>query len=141
LGKEGGKVIKQYVTFICDNCGEEYLINDTMEAPPQWLIIKCSIVNTEGYINDEERDQIDHFCSVKCAIQFTENIAFRNGWPCLTNLPIRYPILKEHRRPRMGKPRSSNAISYGLMAKSVAARPADALVGVPCRVASDFRGS
>jgi hypothetical protein len=77
LGKEGGKVIKQYVTFICDNCGEEYLINDTMEAPPQWLIIKCSIVNTEGYINDEERDQIDHFCSVKCAIQFTENIAFQ----------------------------------------------------------------
>lgn len=57
-------MIKQYITFECDSCGSNFMINDTMEAPPGWFMIKLSIVNTNGYINDDE--DYDHFCCIKC---------------------------------------------------------------------------
>jgi len=42
------------VTIICDQCGEEYLMDSDMELPPYWMGIPISMANGEGLINSRE---------------------------------------------------------------------------------------
>lgn len=70
-------MLKQYVTFVCDQCGQEYLIDEALEAPPEWLVVNMNIVNTEGYVNEDEREKMNHFCGVICLKEFLDSEDFK----------------------------------------------------------------
>ena len=60
------------VTFKCDTCGKNYLLNDMMELPPLWLGVQLSISNSVGIIPPHESEIFNHFCSQECLIKFTK---------------------------------------------------------------------
>ncbi len=57
------------VTIICDNCGEEYLMDAEMELPPYWLGVPISIANGEGMVNG--REHFVHLCSIQCLTEYS----------------------------------------------------------------------
>lgn len=56
------------ITIICDNCGQEYLMEQEMELPPYWMAVPISIANGEGMING--REHFIHICSLECLADY-----------------------------------------------------------------------
>ena len=56
------------VTIVCDNCSEEYTIDEEMDLPPYWLAIPINISNGEGIVNHES---FAHFCSLQCMAEYS----------------------------------------------------------------------
>lgn len=69
-------MIKQVISFECDQCGVNFMIDDSMEAPPGWLVFKIDITNTNGYFNNHE-EEFNHFCTVKCALAYLNSQKFK----------------------------------------------------------------
>ncbi len=58
------------ITFVCNSCDTEHIIEEEMEMPPNWFGFQIAIANDEGVIPDEERDVYMHFCSRTCLIEY-----------------------------------------------------------------------
>jgi len=63
------------VTIICDQCGEEYLMDSDMELPPYWMGIPISMANGEGLING--REHFIHICSIECLSEYASSDAMK----------------------------------------------------------------
>lgn len=59
-------------TFICDSCGEEYLVtSEFLLLPPHWIIFQPLITDKYGLINNkEEESSLLHFCSTQCVAEY-----------------------------------------------------------------------
>jgi len=71
-------MFKHKVTFFCDSCGMEYLIDEIpMELPPSWILIQPSLANSKGFFPEGYREMYFHFCTIKCACDFLKGEEFR----------------------------------------------------------------
>lgn len=66
------------ITFICDNCGEEYLISgEFLSLPPHWINFQPIISDKNGLITEkEELSPILHFCCQECLTEYTSSEEF-----------------------------------------------------------------
>ena len=70
-------IFNHQVTFTCDACDQNYLINDSMEMPPGWLGMQVAIADTDGCVPDNEQDVFCHFCSQNCFMEFASSDEMR----------------------------------------------------------------
>jgi len=69
--------INHRVSFVCDWCESEYLIDEKiMEIPPSWIACHLAVSNEEGYIPEHERENFLHFCCRECLIEYISNDDF-----------------------------------------------------------------
>jgi hypothetical protein len=54
------------LTLLCDSCGKEYMVDETMDMPPYWMAVQIAIGDKEGFVPEHERDKFIHFCSQEC---------------------------------------------------------------------------
>ncbi|MFA6088633.1 MAG: hypothetical protein WC755_02100 [Candidatus Woesearchaeota archaeon] len=67
------------LTFVCDNCEEEfYLGGEALSMPPFWITAQITISNKEGLVPDlEENAPLLHFCTQKCLSEFISSQEFK----------------------------------------------------------------
>lgn len=65
------------VTFICDICEEQYLIEESMDMPPGWFAVQVAIADKDGLVPNQERDVFSHFCSRKCVAEYAKSDELR----------------------------------------------------------------
>lgn len=58
--------------YVCDNCGKEYTVDDSMEMPPYWFGVQIAIADKDGLIPPHEREIFDHFCCQTCFTKHSE---------------------------------------------------------------------
>ncbi len=58
------------VTFKCDSCEKEHMIDEEMEMPPYWFGVQMAIADQDGMIPSHEREEYLHFCEQKCLFDF-----------------------------------------------------------------------
>lgn len=63
--------IHHEVTFKCDSCDQNFLIEESMDLPPNWLGLQVICSNTDGIIPEHEQENFCHFCSPECLIEYT----------------------------------------------------------------------
>ena len=65
--------VRYQLTFICDNCSTEHMIDSGFPSlPPHWISSQIMISTIDGYIPDHEEDlPLSHFCSIEC---FNEHV-------------------------------------------------------------------
>jgi len=63
------------VTFFCNNCEQQYTIEENMEIPPFWLVGKFTVANKDGHIVDE--GEYSHFCSQCCLNEYISSNDFK----------------------------------------------------------------
>jgi hypothetical protein len=69
--------IVHQVTYHCDGCDTNFMIDETMELPPSWLGLQIVIADSDGCIPDHEREIFCHFCSQKCLMEYASSVAMR----------------------------------------------------------------
>ena len=60
------------VTFVCDSCDKQYMTDESMELPPYWFAVQVAIADKDGLVPVQERDVFQHFCTQRCAIEYTK---------------------------------------------------------------------
>lgn len=65
------------VTFICDSCEKQFMIDETMDVPPHWIAIQVAMSDKDGLIPNQERDKFSHFCSQECVALYAKSDELR----------------------------------------------------------------
>lgn len=65
------------ITFICDSCEKQFMIDETMEIPPHWIAVQIAIADKDGLVPSQERDVFSHFCSQECVVEYTSSDKIR----------------------------------------------------------------
>ena len=63
------------VTLVCNNCEEEFTLDESMEFPPYWIGIQMVIANKNGTLPSE--DIVVHSCSQKCLVEYVQSNEFK----------------------------------------------------------------
>lgn len=58
------------VTYICDSCEKQFIIDDIMDIPSYWIALQVAIANKDGLVHPKERDVYSHFCCQECAVEY-----------------------------------------------------------------------
>lgn len=60
------------MTIICDGCGKNWMVDETMDLPPYWIAMRAAIADKDGLVPPHEREEdMDlHFCSTECASEY-----------------------------------------------------------------------
>jgi len=66
------------VTFKCDACETNFMIDESMEMPPGWLGMQVAIADSDGCVPDHEQDVFCHFCSQDCFVEFASSDEMRS---------------------------------------------------------------
>ena len=70
--------IKHKVTFTCDSCDTEYIIDEqSMDMPPGWLGLQVVVTDSDGCIPDIEHEIFGHFCCQDCLVEYTSGSEMR----------------------------------------------------------------
>lgn len=59
------------LTLVCDICGQEFMLEESMDLPPYWLAVQIGIGDKDGFASDDEQ-KYNHFCSQECFIDFAK---------------------------------------------------------------------
>lgn len=63
--------IKHRVTFSCDACETEFIIDERhMDLPSGWIGLQIVVANSDGCIPEHEQEVFEHFCSQKCLTEY-----------------------------------------------------------------------
>jgi hypothetical protein len=65
------------ITFNCDHCNENFIVDEGMEMPPYWIGVQIALSNHHGNIPVQEQEVINHFCSTECFNAFLEGEDFK----------------------------------------------------------------
>ena len=67
------------LTFICDSCGEEYMVGgEAPSMPSHWIGSQIMIGDKDGTIPmQEESSPIMHFCCRECFYEYVASEEFR----------------------------------------------------------------
>ena len=78
--------IKHQVTFTCDTCETEYIIDEqTMDMPPGWLGLQVVATDSDGCIPDTEHEVFGHFCSQNCLVEYSSSADMRTRLATVDN--------------------------------------------------------
>lgn len=58
--------MSQVLSFHCDECQEEFSVEEGMDLPPYWMGMQVCLGNQYGIIPEREMDVILHFCGINC---------------------------------------------------------------------------
>ena len=56
----------QRVTFICDYCDQNEIIEQWQDGPPLWVGANLIFCNSQGFFPNHEEGIINNFCSLEC---------------------------------------------------------------------------
>lgn len=65
------------VTFVCDGCETQFMVDESMDIPPHWLAAQIAISDKEGMVPNQERDIFLHFCKRECVMQYVSGAKLR----------------------------------------------------------------
>lgn len=65
------------VTFICDSCEKQFMIDESMDIPPHWIAIQVAMSNKDGLVPNQEREVFSHFCSQDCVTVYAQSDILR----------------------------------------------------------------
>jgi len=66
-------LVRQRITFICNGCGQEWMITEEMEMPPYWLGLEVAVADKDGLVPEHERAKFIHFCEQECLTKYTNS--------------------------------------------------------------------
>jgi len=71
--------VRSEVTFSCDQCGMEYMLDYDMNSPPNWIGVQLMLANPDGIVSEPDRDLFFHICSPACMREFAISEKFADA--------------------------------------------------------------